>query len=160
MPFYYSIVPGSDQTSATGANSNTDHLRCAVAAGSEVMINSLYIWGRANAASTISSISYKLLRMSSASTTGTAFTPQPRDTNSPAALSSWFTAPTIGTSATQADIEIGCLSAGAAYWMPYDPDAAVRLKPGGSGTAGNIDGISQGSAASLAFRYSLEFYER
>jgi hypothetical protein len=91
---------------------------------------------------------------------GTAITPAKRDQNSLAAVATWFTGPTAGTFVANPDIEIGCLSAGAAYWMPYDPDAAIYLTPAGAGAAGNIDLVSQGTAASLLFRYSLELYER
>src|SRR5947209_8323211 len=162
LPYYYSVVPGSDLTTNGTANTNQDHLRVASNAGTEVMINALYIFGRAQSATNISNIAVKLLRMSTASTVGSAITPRQRGTpgTQPAALSTWFTGPTQGTAVANPDVEIGCLSAGAAYWMPYDPDAAVRVKPGGAGADGNVDLISQGSVASLLFRYSLEFYER
>jgi hypothetical protein len=130
------------------------------------MINALYIYGRASAATNISNIAAKLLRASTASTVGTAFTPRTRASQTAAgvalvpALSTWFTGPTAGVFVAAPDVEIGCLSAGAAYWMPYDPDAAVRLQPAGAGAAGNVDLVSQGTAASLLFRYTLEFYER
>jgi hypothetical protein len=166
MPYYYSVVPAADLTTNATANTNTDHLRAAVGATSEVMINALYLYGRASAATNISNTALKLLRASTASTVGTAFTPRTRSSQAATgvalvpALSVWSTAPTAGTFVAAPDIEIGCLSAGAAYWMPYDPDAAIRLAPAGTGAAGNIDAVSQGTAASLLFRYSLEFYER
>jgi hypothetical protein len=161
MPYYYSVVPGSDLTTNAAAATNTTHLRAAGAAGTETMFNALYIFGRASAAANISNIAVKLLRASIASTLGAAITPRTRGSaTEPAALTTFFTAPTAGTYVANPDVEIGCLSAGAAYWMPYDPDAAARLKPGGAGADGNIDLVSQGSAASLLFRFTLEFYER
>jgi hypothetical protein len=131
-----------------------------------VMINALYLWGRASAATVISNTALKLIRASTASTGGAAFTPRTRSSQTPTgvalvpALSTWSTAPTAGAFLAAPDIEIGCLSAGAAYWMPYDPDAAIRLQPAGTGAQGNIDAVSQGTAPLLAFRYALEFYER
>jgi hypothetical protein len=164
MPFYFGVgtaAPPADDTTNSAASTDTDHLRIAAAStGSGCFINALYIWGRASAASNISNIAVKILRMSAASTAGTAYTPQKRNTNQPAAASTFNTAPTVGTKSTTPDVEIGCLSAGAAYWMPYDPDAAVYLASGGAGVAANADVFSQGSAASLPFRYWLEFYER
>ncbi len=153
-------MPAADVTTNASANTNTDHLRAAVGSTTATYINALYLWGRASAATNISNISAKLLRMSVASTGGSGITPAKRDQNSPAAVAVWSTGPSIGTPVANPDIEIGCLSAGAAYWMPYDPDAAIYLTPAGSGAAGNIDLVSQGSASSLPFRYSVELYER
>ena len=124
-----------------------------------VGVQGLYYVGRANAATTISGINFKVIKTATIGTAGTASTPRPRDPASQAATSTWTTAPTLGTGAVSCLLSIGCGVAGPGGWVAPNPDSALLFAAGGTATHGVGYLVSGSVAVSLAFDMDVEFYE-
>lgn len=159
MPFYYSVTPTADVATSASANTAVDHLRAATVAQQPAAISKLDLVGKGAAQSTITGIEIRLSRFGTASTVGTSITPQKRNPDFPAAQTTFFTGPTIGTTET-IQWSGGMMSSGQGGFVPLDPfDDAISLN-GNAGANGNLDLLSQteGTAA-LNFHYTLGLRE-
>lgn len=156
MPFIYATAPSANVATNATPNTDTDHLRVLTVAAKGAAIKALYLIGKGAGLTAISGIAARLIRLATASTSGSAITPSPRGTVGAAALTG-FTAPTIGATPLQ-QLVIGCGAAGPGGWVAPDVDSAIALDANG-GANGNLDLISSSGTASLNFQYSLEHAE-
>jgi hypothetical protein len=153
MFVYNTAPPAAVNTSAT-ANTDVDHLRVLTVAARMAWVKALYCRGKSSIMTTITGIEVMLKRFATASTVGSAITPQPRDNAAPAARLTAFTGPTIGATPTIAQA-IGFGATGPGAWVAEDADSYIDLDAGG-GANGNLDLISQTSGTvALPFGYSL-----
>lgn len=165
MPFVYDTVIAATESTTTVATmyttnatpgNITDHLRFATG-NAMAWITGCYLTGRAGAATTISGINIRFIRLSTASTVGTAASIRPRDPNASAAVLTAFSGPTIGTTATL-QVAFGCGKAGPGGWVAQDPDHRIKLA-NGAGANGNLDMVSGSQEASLGFDAVVEHVE-
>jgi hypothetical protein len=155
LPFYYSIA-STHTTSATAAT-ELDALRLLTVATRQCICTRLIV-GAAGAAQD-NQVMAKLWRMSTASTVGSAFVPQSHDQGSPAAVTTPFTGPTIGTKNTNATLILPFNSRAMVQWVALNPDEAITLHSNG-GANGNIDLLDEEAAAvAVVMRYQLTFSE-
>lgn len=156
---YYSIIPTSDVATSATANTLVDHLRL-LTVGNQAWVSKLDLVGKGAAQTSITGTEIDLIRYGTASTSGGAITPNPRVPTSPAATTTAFTGPTVGTTAKY-QWSGGMMSSGQGGFVPLDPnDDAIELYSGG-GTNGNVDLESQteGTVA-LNLKYTLGMFER
>lgn len=156
--FVYNTAPPAAVNTSASANTDVDHLRLLTVAARMAYVKALYCRGKAFAATTITGIEVMLKRMATASTVGSAITPNPRDAGSPAARLTAFTGPTIGATPT-IQLAIGFGATGPGQWVAPDVDSYLDLDAGG-GANGNLDLISQtGGTVAMPFGYDLEHGE-
>jgi hypothetical protein len=158
MPFYYNVSPGTNLTTNATANTETDHLRFLTVANQRpCLVNAIALIGKSAGATSLSGIALHVKRFGTPSTGGTAITPTPRAAVAPAAATTAFTAPTVG-STPSIQLTIGCSIGGPGAWVAQEPEAAVILEPNG-GANGNVDFLSISGTASLPFELSVDFSE-
>jgi hypothetical protein len=155
--YIYTLAPPAGVTTNGSINTDTDHLRILTVSPSQCSIRSLYVHGRQGAATTITGISTYLKRFGTASTVGSAIVPVAADPTAPAAVTTPFTAPTIGSTPTILKL-IGCGKSGPGAWTARDVDEEKLLRVAGAGN-NNADLISQASEASMVYSYELQFSE-
>jgi len=155
MPFYYDVA---NTVTANGtANTETDHLRLLTVANQTTarMVGMLLALHQSTA---VGAGRLRLKTMGTASTVGTSATPNKRHPDNPAASTTAFTGPTVGsTPAIRASVG-GSVLGGTGGWAAFDGDHAVDLKPNG-GANGNADIISICQIVSASLDYTLEFSE-
>ena len=155
--FVYNTAPTANVTTNGTANTDTDHLRSLTVTPVSAFIRALYLKGKGAGLTALSGIEVWLKRFATASTSGSAITPQPMDARAPAASTTFFTAPTIGATPTVA-LAISCGATGPGAWVAQDRDDEILLS-GNGGANGNIDLISQSGTVSLNFGYTLRHGE-
>jgi|ERR1039458_2852054 hypothetical protein len=164
MPFVYDLAlatPGSSTTNGT-TNTESSVFTCATSAlpANTVSLFAMYVQGKANAATAITGIAFRVLMLTTASTTtgGTGITPRPATVGAPASLSVVFSAvTTIGSTGRTNHVAFGCGIAGPGGWVAPNPDAMATLKP--TATPGSIDVASASVAVSQAFEWSAQIME-
>ena len=165
--FVYDTVPAAqDSLSAVGAqyttngtaNTLTDHIRFLTVSPRACSIQGIYVVGRGAGLTAISGIMFRVMRLATASTAGTAATPHPRDPGSQAAATTPFTLPTIGSGAVATALVIGCGAAGPGGWVSPNPDSNIYLATAG-GANGNADIVSGSGTVSLGFDMTVEHSE-
>jgi hypothetical protein len=165
MFIYDTVLAAAESTTVTSPmyttnatpNTTTDHLRFLTVSPRAAYIQACYVTGRAAALTTISGISFRFIRFGTASTVGTAASIRPRDPGSQAAVTTAFTAPTIGSTPTL-QLAFGCGAAGPGGWVAPNPDSQIYLATAG-GANGNVDLISGSGTASLNFDAVVEHGE-
>jgi hypothetical protein len=144
-------------TTNSTSNTVTDHLRFLTVSPKACMIQSLQLNGRANNLAGINGIQIRMMRMGTASTVGSAASIRPRLPTAPAAVTTAFTAPTIGSTPTL-QLAIGFGAGGPGGFTARDSDSVIQLDTAG-GANGNIDMLSGATNVSLTFDATVEHYE-
>lgn len=118
----------------------------------------VYVQGRASALTTISGIVFRVIRCTTASTAGTATTPNPKDKDAPAATMTAVTGQTISSTGRTNHVVFGCGAAGPGGWVAPNPDAMVMIVPVVT-TAPSVDVVAASATASLTYEFSAEHVE-
>lgn len=155
--FIYATGPAANVTTSGTGNTEVDHLRFLTGSARIARIQSVFLTGKGAALTSISGIIARLYRYATASTSGSAATPQPRAPSAPAAVLTAFTGPTVGATPTL-QLAVGCGAAGPGGWVARDEDSKIELEAGG-GAKGNADLVSASGDVSKNFEYSIEHSE-
>jgi len=165
--FVYSDVPAATEslttntfmytTSSTGGNL-TDAMRFLTGSTRQASIQAMYLTGRGAGLTAISGISARIIRLQTASTTGTAATPRPRDLTAPASTVTISSLPTIGSGTVSVQVAVGCGAAGPGGWVAPNPDSVIALSANG-GINGNADLILGSNTVSLNVDVDVEHFE-
>jgi len=162
MPMVYTsslATPGVSTTSGTG-NTETDaiYLKPASAVPARnVGLQAAYVIGRASALTTISGIVFRIIRATTASTVGTATTPNPKDAGMQAATAVASTGGTISTTGRTNHVVFGCGAAGPGGWVAPNPDSLVLVTS--AATQPSVDLLAASATASLTYEFSVEHVE-
>lgn len=156
MPFCYGVVPGVNQATSGSANTEVDGLMVAVGATRNVAIQSLYVCGKGAALTAISGIIFRIKRWTTASTSGTAITPSPRDPGMQAAKCTAAYGPTAGSGGGTYQLAIGCGAAGPGGWVAPNPDSMIVLE---AASGDSLDVYNASGTTSLNYEESLEIQE-
>ena len=160
MPFVYDMsvaIPGVVTTNGTpNTENNTFSIKPGVAS---VALQSMYSTGRGSALTSISGIIHRIVQFATASTSGTAITPTPKDnTRISAATATVVSAATTAAAGTNRTNKVifGHGAAGPGGWVAPNPDSLESQKGGGSGST---DALNASATASLTFEWSAELAE-
>ncbi len=154
MALYY-VTNAQGLTSNASAVTETDHMRTLTGASRAAAFVQVIVSAR-NA--TVGGGTMRLRRYSTPSTVGTAITPAPKDAGAQAAVTTAFTGPTVGTTATQVG-SIGFSQTGAqGFWGAAEPNDALLLNAGG-GANGNLDFVSICNGTSVPLDLTTEHIE-
>ncbi len=155
MPMVYEVSLATAGVLTTGT-SNTETDAWFIKAGvRNAYLTSVRVQGKANAATTISGISFRVIKLATASTAGTAITPAPRDPGMQASKATSASRPTIGATRTQ-HVIFGCGKAGPGGWVAETPDHKIVMEGGG---AFSTDMIDVSTEAALTYEFSASFEE-
>lgn len=121
-------------------------------------LQAVYVAGRASALTTISGIIFRIIRCTTASTSGTATTPNPKDKDCPAATMTAVTGQTISSTGRTNHVIFGCGAAGPGGWVAPNPDSCVMIVPVVT-TAPSVDVVAASATASLTYEFSAEHQE-
>lgn len=154
MPFYYNDVLATAGNLTTNGTANTETETWFVKPGAtrSPYVNLITLNGKNASLTALSSIELRLIKWSTASTSGTGLASVPKDPGAQAATITSGSRPTSGTTRTQAGPIIGCGVSGANQWIARDWDDSIMLP---AGNAGSISCMDTGSIASLLFSFSL-----
>jgi hypothetical protein len=155
--FAYEVAPHANVTTSGTANTEVDHLRILTVASRGASITRLLAQGKGAGLTAISGIMLRLNRYGTPSSAGSSETPNPKHPAAPAAITTAFTGPTVGSTPT-AQLAVGCGAAGPGGWVARDSVEKIHLEAGG-GADGNVDVLSVSGTTSLNFEYSLGFEE-
>jgi len=157
MPFVYSAgLNGTTVTTSGTPNTEVDDLFIKSGSGRCAAILALYIHGKGAGLTAISGITQRIKKWTTASTSGTSTTPQPRDIGAQAAKFTTAYSPTAGSGGGLYHLSIGCGAAGPGGWVAPNPDAMLLLE---AGYAGSFDAYSASGTASLVHELSMEVVE-
>lgn len=123
-----------------------------------VYLQAVYVVGRGAGLTAISGLVFRIIRVTTASTSGTATTPQPKDTGNPAATVGAVTGQTISATGRTNHVVFGCGAAGPGGWVAPNPDSMI-IQPAVVTTAPSIDVVECSATASLTFEFSSEHQE-
>jgi len=121
-------------------------------------LQAVYVVGRANALTAISGLVFRIIRCTTASTAGTATTPNPKDKDAPAATMTAVTGQTISATGRTNHVIFGCGAAGPGGWVAPNPDSMVMIVPVVT-TAPSVDVVEASATASLTYEFSAEHVE-
>jgi len=151
----YYVTNAQGLTSNASSATETDHLRYLTGSTRAASIMQVIISAR-NA--TVGGGSMRLRRFSTASTSGSAITPAPKDPGGQAAVTTAFTAPTAGSTPTQVG-SVGFSQTGAqGFWGASEPNDALMMNANG-GANGNLDFVSICNGTSVPFDLTVEHTE-
>ena len=157
MPMLYSVslaTAGVLTTNGT-ANTETDAWFLKASSTRSAYFQAMYVIGRGAGLTSISGIAFRIIKFATASTAGTAMTPQPKDPGMQAATATSASRPTAGTTRTNR-VVFGCGAAGPGGWVAPNPDSLEVLAAGG---AGSLDCMDVSGTASLNYEFSFEYQE-
>lgn len=154
--FVYGIDPGVALTSSGTPNTEVEDLFVKAGTGRSVGIQQILPHGKGAGLSTISGLTMRLKKWTTASTAGTAITPQPADPGAQASKHTSAYSPTVGTGGGLYHLEIGCGAGSPGGWAAPNQDSAKILE---SGYAGSFDLVSAAGTASLVHGLSVETFE-
>ncbi len=153
MMYYTTNYQGA--TSNGSAATETDHMRFLTGSTRQCMLAQLVVSAR-NA--TVGGGTLRLRRYSTPSTSGTAITPAPKDPGSQAAVTTAFTLPTVGATATQQG-SYGLSQTGAQLLFGAAEMNDTWVLQAGGGANGNIDFVSIMNGTSVPFDLTTEHLE-
>ena len=157
MPMVYTVALATEANVATNATPNTENETFFVKAGvRNAALQAMYVIGKGAGLTAISGIVFRIIKWGTASTGGTSITPAPRDPGMQAAKQTAASAPSAGSTRTNAGPIFGCGAAGPGGWVAPNPDSVVELEGGG---AASIDALNASGTASLNFEWSAETIE-
>jgi len=148
--FYYDLA--NSFTSNGSAGTATDHLRLLTASQQESASIAKMVGGARFG--TAGGMQMRAQLYATASTSGSAQTPDPRNKNSPAANTTAFTAPTAGSTPTLKTSVGLAQTGGEGGEVKLVNEEAIQLKPNG-GASGNLDFLSNANAASVTFDFTV-----
>lgn len=119
---------------------------------------SVFVVGRGTVLTTLSGIVFRIIRCTTASTAGTATTPNPADKDLPAATTTAVTGQTISTTGRTNHVIFGCGAAGPGGWVAENPDAEIEIVPVVT-TAPSVDVVAASATASLTYEFSSRHTE-
>jgi hypothetical protein len=162
MPMVYTsslATPGPSTTSgSSNAEMNAIYLKPAAAVPARnVGFQAAYVVGRASSATTISGIAFRIIRATTASTAGTATTPNPKDAGMQAATAVGSTGGTTSTTGRTNHVIFGCGAAGPGGWVAPNPDSLIVVTS--AATQPSVDLLAVSASTSLAFEFSVEHVE-
>jgi hypothetical protein len=156
MPMVYSLSKAAAGNTATHATPDTETDVFFMKAGvRNAALQSVYVVGKGAGLTAISGISFRVVKFTIASTSGTGITPTPKDPGMQAAKHTAASAPTAGSTRVNRMI-FGCGAAGPGGWVAPNPDSVELLEGGGTFS---IDMFSASGTASLNFDWSAETCE-
>lgn len=158
MPFVYGFSPATPGNLTTNGTPNTATETFFIKPGTTrtALLQAVYVQGKAAALTSISGIIFRVKKWTTASTAGTSFTPQPKDSSTPAAACTAASRPTAGSGGGTVQLAFGCGAAGPGGWVAPNPDSCVILA---AGNAGSISCDDASGTASLNFEFSGELQE-
>lgn len=162
MPMVYTsglATPGVSTTSGT-TNTETDALYLKPASAvpaRNVAVFYASVQGGANALTAISGIRFRIMRATTASTSGTATTPNPADAGMQAATAVGSTGGTISSTGRTTHIVFGCGAAGPGGWIAPNPDAAITVTS--AATQPSVDLLAVATNTSLTYEFSVQHME-
>jgi len=160
MPMIYTSSLATPGNSATSGSANTEVGTIALktaANGRSVALQACYVIGKGAGLTAISGIGFRVMRVTTASTSGTATTPRPKDTGHQAATGTAVTGQTISTTGRTDHVIFGCGAAGPGGWVAPNPDSVILLAP--AATIGSIDLLNVSGTVSLNYEFSIEHVE-
>jgi hypothetical protein len=152
-------TPGTSATSGT-PNTETDAIYLKPAAAlpaRNVLLQAAYVIGRAAGLTAISGIVFRIMRVTTASTAGTATTPAPKDAGMQAATAVGSTGGTISSTGRTNHVIFGCGAAGPGGWVAPNPDSVIAVTP--ASTVPSVDLLAASGTASLNYEFSVEHQE-
>jgi hypothetical protein len=156
MPMIYTSSLTTAGVLTTNASANTETDTWFLKAGTRnAALQSVYVLGRGAGLTTISGITFRIIKWTTASTGGTAITPTPKDPGMQAATATAASRPTAGATRVNR-LSFGCGAAGPGGWVAPNPDSVELLAGGG---ALSIDSEDVSGTVSLNFEFSLEHIE-
>lgn len=163
MPFVYNLsskaVADNFTTSGT-TNTEVDQFFLKPGASRAVAFIALRVQGKANGATTLNGLAFRLkVYPTTASSGGTAMTPNPVDNRAPAAVATAGGASAGVTSGTGTPAIVGgcgCSGSGAGGWTAPNPDAGIVLD---GGATKSMDLFSSAQGTSLPFEFFSEIQE-
>lgn len=151
MPFVYGVVSLPATPFTTHATPNTEDPTIVLrnpATTRGFSLQSIFVLGRAAAATTISGIGYKVRRWTTAGSGGTTVTPAPRQLSGAGAATAAVnvavdkaSAITAGTVSGAYQCSFGCGKAGPGGWVARDADSVVTVE-GNSGDELDINSVA------------------
>jgi hypothetical protein len=160
MPFVYGVVPGVNFTTNAAANTEIDALFVKPGTRSLSVLSSIMQGKGANLTS-LSGIIQRIKRFNTTSSSGgSAVTPSPRDSGSPAA---GFTAGQAsagvvqGTGGPVLQVAFGCSGSGPGQWNWLNNQDVAIFVPGGANNS--IDFFNSSGATSLVFETDCDAQE-
>jgi|HubBroStandDraft_3_1064219.scaffolds.fasta_scaffold102479_2 hypothetical protein len=162
MPMCYTsslATPGASTTSGT-TNTETDaiYLKPASAVPARnVMLQAAYVVGAGNALTAISGLRFRIVRATTASTSGTATTPNPKDAGMQAATAIGSTGGTVSTTGRTNHVIFGCGAAGPGGWVAPNPDSMIVVTS--AATQPSVDLLAVATNVSLTYEFSIEHQE-
>lgn len=159
MPFCYSVVPVPATPLTTHATPNTENPNLVLRQNVRGFdLSAIFACGRMAASSTISGISFRVRRWTTAGSGGTAVTPQPRRLGTTASTTAADSSAAItpGTVSGAYQLSFGCGGSTPGGWAARDTDAMVHVE-GGSSDELNINSVA--GVASLNVELSAEILE-
>lgn len=157
MPLVYTLALATAGNTTCNATPNTENNTGYATPGAARLLSLLafYACGKGAGLTAISGIIHRIVRFTTASTSGTAITPGPRDFGAQAAKATAASGGTTGSVRVLGPI-IGCGAAGPGAWVAANADAMINVE---SGSGDSIDMLNACGTASLTFEWSAEIQE-
>jgi hypothetical protein len=155
--FVYGLSLATPGNLATSSTANTEVATFTTKPGTarNVALQAMYACGKGAGLTAISGIMHRIVSFATASTSGTAITPTPRDPGAQAAKQTAASGQTLGSGRTN-HICFGHGAAGPGGWVAPNVDS-MPIQPASS--IGSIDAINVSGTASLNFEFSAETVE-
>lgn len=154
--FVYGVSSGTALTSSGTPNTEVEDWFVKAGTGRSVGIQQILPHGKGAAVAAISGLSLRLKKWTTASTAGTAVTPQPADPGAQAAKHTTAVSPTAGSGGGLYHLEIGCGAGSPGGWAAPNQDSLKVLE---SAFAGSFDVVSAAGTASMVHAVALETVE-
>lgn len=157
MPAVYGISSlGTNLTTSGTPNTNVESFFVKPGAARAVFLQSIMLQGKGAGLTAISGIIERIKKWTTASTAGTAITPQPVDPKFAASSATAAYRPTAGSGGGTVVAAFGCGAAGPGGWVAPNQDSMIGLN---AGDAGSISGDDASGTASLNFEFSGQIVE-
>lgn len=158
----YTSSLGTPGNSATSGTPNTEvgtiMLKPAAAVPARnIMLQAVYVGGKGAGLTAISGISFRIIRCTTASTSGTATTPAPKDAGMQAATAVAATGQTISSTGRTNHVVFTCGAAGPGGWVAPNPDSVITVTS--AATLPSLDVVNAAGTASLNYEFSAEHQE-
>src|SRR5437899_797308 len=162
MPMCYTSSLATPGNSACSGTPNTEvgtiMLKPAAAVPARnIMLQAAYVIGKGAGLTAISGISFRIIRCTTASTAGTATTPNPKDAGMQAATAVAATGQTISSTGRTNHVVFGCGAAGPGGWVAPNPDSVVSVTS--AATQPSVDLVSASATSSLIYDLSVDHHE-
>lgn len=158
MPCVYdwSLATAGNLTTNGSANTESDAVFVKAGSARSVGLKRVDAVGKAAGLTALSAIALRIIKLATASTSGTGITPSPCDPGFQAAKCTMASAPTIGSTRTNRGV-FGFSCAGANMYQPGpDQDSTVINE---AGAASSIDIVSVSGTVSLNYELSGQVQE-